>query len=80
MDMTDYEFIQLKQDIKSIRAEVYEHGVRLKVLEDRLTEFMHDIQLLNQQLKLLDMGNKWFRDNKEQKRKDIQANIKGKAI
>ena len=76
----DEERIQMKQDIKTLKNEVYDQGVRIKVVEDRLTEFMHDVELLSHHLKLLDLGNKWFKKDKEQKKKDIQANMKGKSL
>lgn len=79
-EVMDEERIQIKQDIKTLKNEVYEQGVRIKVVEDRLTEFMHDVELLNHHLRLMDMGNKWFKDNKAQKKKDIQANMKGKTL
>ena len=74
------ELIQLKQDVKDLKNETYDQGVRIKVLEDRLKEFMHDVELLSHQLKLLDMGTKWFKKDKEQKKKDVQANMKGKSL
>lgn len=68
-DSVNDEIILLKSDIKRIKDDIYDHGVRLKVLQDTFIEINKTVEMFSQELKIFNRGkeiiNKQEKDNKD---------------
>lgn len=71
------EIKQLKNDIHLLKDNCYNQSVKIKVLEDSWKEYHSNMEALRYEIKLIDVGQKWFKKSKVEHKEKVQGNLKG---